>query len=40
MKYLLLMHLTLFCIKVNAQTATGFVIEKDTRKPVPYIVVL
>lgn len=39
MKYLLLILLTLFCINAGAQTVTGYIVEKDTRKPVPYIIV-
>jgi hypothetical protein len=39
LKHLLLILLVLFCINANAQTVTGFIVEKDTRKPVPYIIV-
>jgi hypothetical protein len=39
MKYLLLILLGLFCIKANAQLVTGIVIDKNTRKPVEYIIV-
>lgn len=39
MKYLTFLLLLFCCVKASAQNVTGFVIEKDTRKPVPYIVV-
>ena len=39
MKYLLFIVLLFICIKAGAQTVTGFVVEKDTRKPIPYIIV-
>jgi hypothetical protein len=39
MKYLLLILLTLLCIDASAQLVTGIVIDKNTRKPVEYILV-
>ncbi|RFZ95270.1 hypothetical protein D0C36_07005 [Mucilaginibacter conchicola] len=39
MKHLAFLMLLFCCIKASAQNVTGFVIEKDTRKPVPFIVV-
>jgi len=39
MKYLLLIILGLFCMNASAQLVTGIVIDKNTRKPVEYIVV-
>jgi hypothetical protein len=39
MKYLLLILLVLFCIDAGAQQVTGIVIDKNTRKPVEYVIV-
>jgi hypothetical protein len=39
MRYLLLILLTLLCIDASAQLVTGIVIDKNTRKPVEYILV-
>jgi len=39
MKHLLLILLTLLCINASAQLVTGIVIDKNTRKPVEYILV-
>lgn len=39
MKYLLLILLTLCCINASAQLVTGIVVDKNTRKPVEYILV-
>ncbi|MCO5934213.1 carboxypeptidase-like regulatory domain-containing protein [Mucilaginibacter sp. RB4R14] len=39
MKNLLPVLLLLFCINAAAQTVTGFVIDKKTRKPIEYIIV-
>jgi hypothetical protein len=39
MKYLLLILLTMFCINASAQKVTGFVVERDIHKPIPYIIV-
>ncbi|MBL4677694.1 MAG: carboxypeptidase-like regulatory domain-containing protein [Mucilaginibacter sp.] len=39
MKHLAFLMFLFCCVQASAQTVSGFVIEKDTRKPVPFIVV-